>query len=443
MTHLIQWLDATAALECGEHFHVDLRTGAVIGRFPELEGVGRSAPRILRRYDSRSPEQRPSLGVGWSLAHDEIAPTTAATGVQLDVRLGREGVAAIDATMRRARVCVRRFEMSAGQLLRVRDERERVIEEYEYDGPLLVAARSYDTPWRYFEYDDRGRRARCVRTWSATGKRDRRITYAGHATVVDDATGATWILERGGPELALLDPEMRRSIRAVDTDHGPGGGADLGCQPHFDASGAIVALDLPGVGRLAARTDAIGRVTELHGSNGERVVWQYEHDRTIAHASGAPGPASRLELSRTGLIRGLRDGRSGRTLSAEYDGDGSLAALTIGESQALIENDAEGRAIVVRQGGELDRTIVRDRAGHPIAIESVGGGARRKIDPSKPLTDDDFVRSVLADETGAASVRDRLRPGSIAHTEQHVRTTLASARVLGRFEKRCGDESAT
>lgn len=428
----IRRVGSAAALECGDRFYVDLRAGAVVGRVDDVVGIGAHTVLVRREYDSRAAA-RPSasLGVGWSLRHEGLASARASHGVgsHIDVRLCGEVIASAEVTMRRARVCVRRFELSEGRLCRVRDERDAVIEEYEYDGPLLVAARTHDTPWRYFEYDDRGRRARCVRTWSATGARDRQITYVGRKAVVDDATGATWIVEHTDTDVTVIDPEMRRSSLAVVEAPSVAHGCD---DIVFDASGAIAAVDVENVGRLKAKTDPLGRITELLRSDGERVSWRYERESTIAHATGRVGDGwLRAAIGSDGRILEQQPGsdRVGVARSIRCDEDGSVVEATVASEHAAIDNDREGRAVQVRLAGGRALTIVRDRAGRAVAVESEG--MRRRIDELSregAPPPDEIARSVIEGSACAqiaSSPRDR--------AVQHVAVVLAHARALGCF----------
>ncbi len=415
----IRWNDTTPVLECGRHLYVDLHTGAVNARIDDAIGIGVRSLRFGRAYDSRKRAQAVSLGTGWSLVSDGVSPSTA----KVDVRVRDGAIGAVDLTMHRARVCVRFFEVKAGHLWRVRNERDEVIEEYDYDGDLLVAARIGKWPTRYFEYDDRGRRARCVRTWSATGARDRMITYAGLRTIVDDATGATWIVERGPGEAAWLDPEMRRIL----PDEARHMDSSSMCRMSFDASGVIRTLEHPSLGAWIAQTDAIGRIVEVSNSSNRRIFFRREGEYVTVQSFHGVSLETTLThgAGETMLLYDLHDSRSGFTMSARYDEDGALTTLCMGERAVQVQNDAEGRPTWVRFEDGSEYEITRDRAGDVRGIESDDGSG-------VPSSLESFFRVILEPSPESllrhASTRPEPRLGR--DSESHLREVLSALQVV-------------
>jgi hypothetical protein len=348
-----------------------------------------------------------------------------AEGAQFDVRVHDNAIAAVDLTMRRARVCVRFFEVKSGRLWRVRNERDEIVEEYDYDGDLLVAARIGHRPVRYFEYDDRGRRARCVRTWNATGARDRMITYAGLRTVVDDATGATWIVERGTDEPSWLDPEMRRitwnetkdtSFSEVST-----------CRVSSDASGAIRALEHPSLGSWSVQTDALGRVIEVQDRSNRRVFFRREGEYVTVQSFRDASLETTLTYGADAEMRlyDLHRAPSGFTISARYDEDGALTLVLIGDEVAQVQNDLEGRPISVRFEDGQEQKIARDRAG------SIPVGALsnfKRSDFIRKIIDPSFESILLHPRHTTTPVR--FEPVLGQDSERHLRNVLLALEAV-------------
>lgn len=419
---------ASPVLECGQSIHIDLRSGAVIIDVVDAIGVGRHTVRLGRTYDSRRRAEPVSLGLGWSLTREGIGDATSkvvhAEGAQLDLRVHENVLAALELRLRRARACVRLFEVRSGRLWRVRDEHEKILEEYDYDGDLLVAARIGDRPTRYFEYDDRGRRARCVRTWSASGARDRMITYAGVRTVVDDATNASWIVLRGPDENGWLDPEMRPVLPSGASEQSSGPSSV--CKLSFDASGAISGLEHPTFGAWRVGADVLGRVTELEEPSSQRRIYfrRGAEGVTVQSYRGATLEAT-LMLDAAMRLCHRHDLRSGITMNARYDADGVLVALQVGDEVAEIENDFEGRATVIRRNQGVEQRVARNRAGEPIAIESSTG--RISVEEA-----DELVRAIvdasreLSSTPSPIRVEPRLGQGS----EAHLRVVLCAVETL-------------
>lgn len=415
---------ASPVLECGESIHIDLRSGAVMIDVVDAIGVGRHTVRLGRTYDSRRRPESVSLGLGWSLTRDGIGDTLSrvvhAEGAQLDLRVHDHVLGALELRLRRARACVRFFEVRSGHLWRVRDEHEHILEEYDYDGDLLVAARIGDRPTRYFEYDDRGRRARCVRTWSASGARDRMITYAGLRTVVDDATNASWIVLRGPDEIGWLDPEMRPVVPSEVSEESsmPSSGYKLS----FDASGAISGLEHPALGAWRVTTDILGRVVELgEPSSQRRIVFRRAGEGvTVQSYRGAALEATLTHDAAMRLCH-RHDLRSGLTMNARYDTDGALVSLQLGDEVAEIENDFEGRASIVRRTQGIEQRVVRNRAGDPIAIESSAGTVLLK-------EADELLRAILDAPHGMTFIPAPIRfePRLGQATEAHLRAVLCA-----------------
>lgn len=433
-------------IPAGTGLAIDALGGHLVGAATDLQTIGSAPLRVERRYESSCA--RGALGVGWSLALDGRLVDLPADGRHVIhagrnvVEVERRGgvIARLEVRVAGTPVCVRRFEHDAERLIRVRDPRERVLEQYEYDGALLVGAQIGSTARRYFEYDDRGRRARCVRTWSATGRFDRALTYTRDATVIDDGVGETWIVRRH-PLRGVIDPELRES-ELSESAPAPATRYEVG----FDVDGRLASIHLGGH-VLRTRTDAIGRVTAVTSGAGDLVTWAHDGPEVRAVLERAGRTVSSLHASAEDWtqLRSLVDGPSGRRLAARFDPDRLLDRVETDCAVVSIERDGEGRATSMTCAG-AEAKLTRDRAGRVLSIALEDGRVITDGVPSQlgPIDgglggavlewSPDAARALLTRCGSGLGVADLDAADALS---AHVGVVLAHARALGlRLERR-------
>ena len=427
-------------IPAGTGLAIEALGGHLVGAVIDLQTIGSSPLRVERRYESSCA--RGALGVGWSLALDGRVVDVPTDGRHVIhagrsvVEVERRGgvIARLEVRVAGAPVCVRLFEHDAARLIRVRDPRERVLEQYEYDGSLLVGAQIGETARRYFEYDDRGRRARCVRTWSATGRFDRALTHTRDATVIDDGVGETWIVRRH-PQRRVIDPELRESELS---ERAPAPATRY--EVAFDVDGRLVSIQLGGR-VLRTRTDAIGRVTAVTSGAGDLITWSHDGPEVRAALERAGRTVSSLAGSAedSTQLRSLVDGATGRRVTARFDADGLLDRVETDGATVSIERDGEGRATSMACAGAVAK-LTRDRAGRVLSIAlgdgrviaggepwqlgPIDGGRAREILRWSP----DAARALLMRCESGLGVDD-LDAGDALSA--HVGVVLAHARALG------------
>ncbi|HET6585115.1 MAG TPA: DUF6531 domain-containing protein, partial [Nannocystaceae bacterium] len=265
--------------------------------------------------------------------------------------------------------------------------------QLEYDEHLLVREQNRTGLSFYFQYDGRGRYARCTRTWGDGGIYDHVIVYDRRnlVTIVTNSLGeptkygmnglglVAEIVQPNGTTLRREYDEHTWLVAEVDElggatrySYDPRGNVVMTVAPdkavtktrwdpedrpveRIDATGAAWTWAYDAAGRLVRRIDPLGHAT----------TWVYE-DRELVAVVDAAGARTSFAWDRAGNLAGITTPDGAKT-SREHDALGRLVAVRDAKGNVQKRDyDALGRIVRIDEPDGNVRQLARDGEGNVV-----------------------------------------------------------------------------
>ena len=316
----------------------------------------------LKGWRSRNAQfvLQASAGGVWNLLHRELAAVSLRTDAQGRVT-----------DMSNAGGAKARFAYDiTGRL--VREERfDGTVREFSYDAAgRMVRLRHADGRTCEVRYDGSGR----VVEQTGPGALRTRFSYAGRpgerVTTVTDVLGRkhTYTFAEGG---------RRVSVRASD-------GRTF--EKRYDAAGRLVAYTGPD-GRIRRfEYDLTGRLVRAQGGGGADLELTYDATAAGPVRIRMDGAEVAVEWEPDGMLRAVRDARSGDTLYAYDLRRNVMGVSTPGGVRTFLTYDSAGRLQEANGPADWVEKFTHDPLGRVLTHETPGGGVLRMIyDPAGHL----------------------------------------------------------
>ncbi len=254
----------------------------------------------------------------------------------------------------------------------------------EYDEHLLVRERDRNGLSFYFQYDGRGRYARCTRTWGDDGIYDHLIGYdrQGLTTVVTNSLGevTSYAMNGLGLVTAITQPDGTKRQREYDASTwlvAEIDELDQATRYTYDERGNLVMAVAPDRAVTKIRYDEDDRAIELVDPVGATWCWRHDSFGRVQSRIDPLGHPTTYVYEDRELVAVI-DAAGARTAFA-WDGAGNLVSRTLANGRSTTwRHDALGQIVEV---GDANGNVQRwsyDALGRVVGIDQPDGNAHRR-----------------------------------------------------------------